>query len=1396
MSVRFSIQKCLIAALLYLVAPQILAQHATAPWDESAFNATPQAIQTAAAAVAHEQDANVTVLLEENRFAFDSTGRMTETRHWVYRVDTPAGVNGWSAVGSQWQPWFQSQPQVRARVIDAQGNVYTLDPKTLSDSPANPSDQDTFADDRLYQAPLPGVAPGAIVEEIVTIQDNRPFFDSGVVYRIRFGIPNVPVVESRLIVEAPDTLPLRYKTHLLPDTTAEKEEKDHIVRLTFAQDKMKAADEPVANLPADVPSNPQVEFSTGASWQGVADGYAKLAEPAIRPLEVAKLTTAGQGGNRDQTIAQILTVLHKNVRYTGIEFGQSKLTPQPPVETLRRHYGDCKDKATLLVSMLRAVKIPAYLALLATGPGQDINPDLPGMSLFNHAIVYVPASPGSTSDLWIDATDQYAPVGELPGPDRGRHALVIGDPNTYLITTPAATSRDNLLVEDREFTLPENGPAHVVERSESHGDIDQIYRAVYGGTVTKAERKELERYAKNIYLADSLTKIDHSDGLDIATPFQLTLTMDKANRGVSTLDNAEVAIHLGGLYSRLPAWFFNDPDDTAHDSNDATHKPEKPRTEDFALQPFVTKWRYHIVVPQGFKLREVPADVSQQMGPAILTQHYEKASDGNVAAVLTFDAVKGRYTPPEASALRKAIYERRKAEATVIYFDEIGASQLAAGKIGDAIKTYQGLIAAHPAKALPHVQMSKALRLGGVGDKSRLEAEEAVRLEPKSALAYRTLGASYQSNSIGQDFGKGFDLARAIAAYTKAVELDPDDIPTRVTLGFLYEHDRYGMRYSANSDLTQAIRVYREAQSRDKETFTANDESYILYALWYAHQYGPLLKELATVPPSSDNNAFRIAAATAESGVEAGLAQGNKIDGDATLRNAAFANAGQHLMFARLYKEAAEILAQGVTTAQDSAAVSQQIDRLRLLHPYDAATLPASDPRTAVSRLLFAIRDDSLTDDQIISTCLSRYATATPELAKFTKRQLALERFQARSLAEGVGPSLIVAQDELSTLKFVVEGDDSTGYKITVQSPSASPMVAFVVLQQGAYKMLAITPGAAVAGVAYDMLKQGNLKAARQWLDWARETNHAFAGGDDPLYAPVFPRFWTVGQQATPEQVGIAIVAANRANQQAVERYLPAILQARKQASDKTETSSLDLLLASIYNVQKKWPELTEVSRSLLKSNPDSATAMQWVAIADMHTQDWANWQQVAKARLQRIPNDPDSLRSLSRQALAVSDYARAQSYLKQVQDLGKANGNDLNTYAWISLFTGNVDQAAIDAARQSVTLTESAGGVLHTLACLYAEKGKTTEARQLLLKAMLADREDEPDENMWYGFGRIYEQYGQYDAAVAAYRKLQKPDNAVDTVSTWQLAQKRLQVISHLSHPAASLSAHAGLPN
>ena len=139
----------------------------------------------------------------------------------------------------------------------------------------------------------------------------------------------------------------------------------------------------------------------------------------------------------------------------------------------------------------------------------------------------------------------------------------------------------------------------------------------------------------------------------------------------------------------------------------------------------------------------------------------------------------------------------------------------------------------------------------------------------------------------------------------------------------------------------------------------------------------------------------------------------------------------------------------------------------------------------------------------------------------------------------------------------------------------------------------------------------------------------------------------------------------------------------------------------------------------------------------------------------------------------------RARAWAQKLVDQGKENAELLNSIAWFALFTGKVEDADIATAIKATQMAKDNPAILHTLACLYAETGKTKEARDLLLRAMDELNLDEPNDDYWYAFGRIAEQYGERDIAIADYRKLEKPKNALAIpTSSYRLAQMRLKAL------------------
>jgi tetratricopeptide (TPR) repeat protein len=1355
------------------------------PLDGPAFSSSAEDIQKAAAKIVPEKFMSATILFERTAYVLDDSGRLSYRHSMIYRIETEAAVRGWAETSVRWEAWYQKQPEIHARVIQQDGKVSELDQKTVTDGPASAQDDGTYSDARIRKAPLPGLAIGAIVEEEQLLEDKTPFFAGGGIYRAYLQ-HNVPVMRSEILIEAPKSLKLEYRIHLLPQIVATNEDQGTVRHLKFDQGYLPAWVNSDISLSTHVLLNPMVEFSTGESWAAVANAYRQLAEPQIDPASVKDfmpqgVTTAPTGADRLATIQTIVSRLHKEIRYTGIEFGQAALQPQPATEVIKRHYGDCKDKAALLVAMLRAAGIKAYLALLDPGYGPDVTPDLPGMNLFDHAITYVPADGKGGEAIWIDATAEYAQVGTLPAMDTARLALVIAEGTTSLTLIPVPKPEDDVLTEQHDVVMAENGPAHITESSQTHGPIDQSYRSGYGGAATKESTEGLEKYAKSVYLAKSLTGVDHGDGKDFTKPFFLKLDMAEAKRANSDIDDAAVAIPFYWVWSRLPPWFRTDP---KPDSEKLTAQQEEDqkraiaaRTTEYEVHPFITEWRYKITPPEGFLLRTLPEDKTTQMGPAKLTQHYESDPNGVVTAVLRFSTVKPRYTVDEALALRDAVLAGYKQDMVMVLFDQAGAKLLAAGKTREALSADQALIDHHPAEALHHVQMAYALLEAGLGDRARTEAEKAIKLDAKSAVSYRVLGWVCQFDAIGRQFGHGFDWDCAEKALAKAKELDPEDNNTRVNLALINEYDHRGERYSEDAPLKDAAREYRDLKEKDKNVGDQYEDN-LLFTLLYGGQYKDLLDELAKLSTSQRREAMGIAATVALNGTKAGLERADHLPAGAQGRSAALASAGSQLLQMRLYGPATEMLAAGVEGQSDAAATTQQIDLFKHLAKWKGDYLPATNPASVVQRLMIAFFTGTLTDS-LANQLLSRHAYAGDDEWKRSLEKAGELSGMVHSLAGQMDLTDSVVLDLLAgSMKFTSDGDDKTGYRISMESLGSQTQQFFVSKEEGGFRVVTDASTSATIGneVLY-LLGKGKDDEARSLLDWARDQMHK-GGGDDPLSGPELPSFWTTGESSGRPAMELA-AASLLDDTPEVKDLLPKVREASEKSTTDESRTALALVLASGYVALQMGPEAQAASTEILKKYPNSYVALGEAGEAYALQKNWADWDALLEAQLKKHPKDDTLMRMKTQLAEYQSNFELARTWVQKVIDTGKATEGDYNNMAWLALFDGKVDEKSVQAAQKSDMLSKNSSfAVLHTLACIYAFQGKTKEARELLLKAMTAAAMADPDSSIWYGFGAIDEQYGLPEAAIEAYKRVEKPTGQVHPTDTWVLADRRLKAL------------------
>jgi Flp pilus assembly protein TadD len=1357
------------------------AQQTFEPSKTPHFSAPAKDVFDAATAVSAPEGTNIAILEDDDNFTFDEAGRLTHTGYVVYKILTQKGAEGWDSISVGWEPWHQLRPEIRVRVITPDYTEHALDPKNINETPAHDGDYKIYSDGKRLHAPFPAITQGVVVEEEYSEKETEPLFAAGHAGWTTLGRERMPVAHSHLEFDYPASLPLRTSALLLDNVKPEREEANGRVKLIWDLSRIEGIESRDPYLPPDVTRFPQVNYSTGVSWQNLATEYAKVVDSRVAEANLQSVVdgiVAGKASIADKEAA-LLDYLDREVRYTGIEFGGAAILPHDPAETLAKKYGDCKDKATLLVTMLRAAGIPAYVALLNAGSRMDVPVDLPGMGLFDHAIVYVPGAPaakgkGANPDLWVDATDQYARLGQLPIADQGRMSLIARPESKSLTRTPEFSSKDNALVEYREITLSENGPANIVERTQPRGVYESRYRSFYADRPDKDTRENLTNYVKAQYVSEKLTTVERTDPGDLSKQFELTIACEKAKRGYTGLTDAEAAVRYEALFFRLP-------EDLTH-KEDADKKKDKekdldtaPRTVDWELiEPYTVDLNYSIVPPAGFVNKDLPKSTTIAMGPANLKEDFSISDDGTVHVRLVFDTGKRRYTVAEATEMRDKVAELLSGPAILVSFEPKGQVLLREGKVREALATYRGLITQHPTEAVHHLQLADVLLDAGMGEAARAQAREAVKLDPKSPLAQKELAQVLKHDLVGRTFRPGSDLAGAAEAYRAAAALDPDDNTTRADLAILLEYDPVGRRYSRQAPLKDAVAEYEKlGQDKLSELELANN---LAFARFYAGDYAGACKAGQSLNP--EPKALLAACIAAQQGSKAGMAEVNRRASDENAFKETAHTAGEMLMNARQYPLAADFLQAGASGDNAAQAVGLA-SLLRDAHHHEDLQF-ANTPQDVVKQSFLLAMDPNLTEAKL-NALSSRNARTVLAAEDTDERKRTLESGRALNSQLAREDSFLDVTLDILAQAFdpKIEGGDESGYRIKVQVPGGSNLTFFVVKEDSAYKLLDTTQEPnAIALEMLDRIQAGDLHGAKVLLDWLREDTH-LEGGDDPLGGPVFPRFWIKGQTPDAARMKLAAASILAGSRPTAARGVAILEEALKTATTDRDKTNIRLALGLGYSVLQNFEGLLAVSSVLVEQTPESRLAYLDKVEALIGLKRYDDALAASDERLKLLENDTDALQSRTRIETARGNYAAARGWLQKLADLGKENAEVLNENAWLALYTGKIDDKDMATGIKATQLSKDNPHILHTLACLYAETGKTKEARDLLIRSMDELNLDEPNDDYWYAFGRIAEQYGERDIAIADYRKLEKPKQVLTIPSSsWELAQMRLKVL------------------
>ena len=1229
--------------------PAVSAQQ---PWDGPAFSGRPAEIAAAVPDLVSASEPAVIVLLDETQIVLDASDRAVETNRVIYRIGTAPPAD-WSIIGAVWQPWRQQRPVVRARVITPDGRVVQFDEKALAETPLHVDSPDTFADSRVLRAPLPALSAGAIVEVQTVVRDTQPLFNRGVVRRVPFG-KVVPVLRSVLTIDAPSTLPLRHSMRLLPNVAPSVTTSGRNTRLRFESGRLEALD------PADLvfesaenPKQPYVAFSTASSWRDVAGGYAAIVDGRIAESNAAAIAkeVIGDATDRNQIIDRVLEKVQRGIRYAAVELGSGSIIPRSPGETLKLEYGDCKDQAAVMISLLRSAGVEAYMALLSAGPGPDVEPDLPGFGAFDHAIVYIPGP----EPLWIDSTVRFSRAGQLPVQDQGRLALIVKPDTTALVQTPDLPSGSS---ETHEVFLAEDGPGRIVVTRDFSGTRELTVRVEQSELQPAQLEEALKEHARIFYAAKDVRSVERSDPADFSRPFRIRFEVTDAGFAQTTGGESAFFIFPFSTIAEGPLALVTLIDDKRLSAG-----------LDFG-EAFVREWKYRVIPPPGYRKLARPANSTSSLGPATVTRTFAEEIDGTITASIRLDSGKRRYSGQDLAALKKEIEELDEDSFIEVKFEQTAQAYLEEGKGREALKEFRALAELHPDEAVHHVQLAHALLRLGMGESAREEARKAVQLEPSSAQAHAALGFILEHDVMGRPWRPGFDLQQARAAYEKALELASDDATIRAEYAILLEYDAAGVRYAPGVDLTSAIEQYRKVEDElEKSTQYRRNLPYVLLR---TGKYEEL--KGSSVPAD-----IRLAAIAASDGVAASMREAGRLD--AAQRSSLLEAAGSLLIQMRLYEPAAALIRAAANSTNPRAALTRasQVERMRR---HEELLTDTKDP-TTVARQFFVKaflggRGEELSP--LLTKAGREELRQTPDLKPLIASQ------PLASLA-GTGELSLAANADaaLSMMSPGADGDDSTGYRIDL----AGPMVSlgprrtlthlFVVMEDGEYRVLTAGPNEfALAKGALRFLEGGDVVTARKWLDWAEEEVDLARIDGETLNISAFFAVWFNSPTKNLPRMRQAAAALLSSSPEAASTALP-ILQEGRQATTGRVRLGLNLAYGTALLTLGRHEEALAVGREVMRADPQSRGIF-LVAECLFRLGRIAELESLLEQELPKSGDVRDVTLLLAAVELHQGNAAQSEGRLRDLASSGRQRGEDTRTLGWLRVYADQISESDIAA--------------------------------------------------------------------------------------------------------------------
>ncbi len=440
------------------------------PFEESYPIDRETAIARAAALPALGNESHASVL-RRSLVKVNRDGTASRHEYRLFKVQNEEGVRALDRVPVVFAVGEQRVRVLANRVIRPDGTV--RDGRT-----ANASGDGRAGEYRTYAVrsiDLPPLEVGDVAEVEYRLDDSRQSF-----FGDYFGLRHLfrpegdfgRVLESELILVHPEDRALRVRSvNGAPEPAAGPGDDAGFVSLRYRMTDLPRI-EPEPYMPGFEEFAPMVEATTYRSWDDFAAWWWNLIRREIQmnePMRESLARRTKDARTEEEMIRAVFDYVVTDIRYNAWEFGVHGYQPYNASTICARQFGDCKDKAIVIVTLLRELGIAAHPVVIHAGeprPKEDLTLAL--VDHFNHCIAY--AEPKGGSPVFLDGTAEFHDVSTLPDMDRGATVVVVrdGKPEIQVVPMPPPEENGHEVTYDVELK-PDRRGAVVTARTRAWG---------------------------------------------------------------------------------------------------------------------------------------------------------------------------------------------------------------------------------------------------------------------------------------------------------------------------------------------------------------------------------------------------------------------------------------------------------------------------------------------------------------------------------------------------------------------------------------------------------------------------------------------------------------------------------------------------------------------------------------------------------------------------------------------------------------------------------------------------------------------------------------------------------------------------------------------------------------